>query len=263
MEFYLGTHETAWLGRDPRLPLFVSHVRLAKRRTLPQATHPWALDSGGFTQLSQHGHWTITPRQYVTAVRRYHDEIGHLAWAAPQDWMCEPFVLERTGLTIAEHQRRTVTNYIQLRCYAPDLPFIPVLQGWTRDDYLRCVDWYDSSGIPLERLPRVGVGTICRRQDTGQADTIIRSLAPLRLHGFGVKVTGLLQFGHRLTSADSLAWSYNARKHPPIDGHTHGSCANCLTWASRWRDSLLTRLDAKNRHGIQGDLFDPDEAWAS
>src|SRR5262249_10900031 len=122
---------------------------------------------------------------------------------------------------------------------------------------------YRDAGIDLIAEPVVGIGSVCRRQNTRDADIIIRSLAPLRLHGFGVKTTGLLAFGQRLSSADSLAWSYNARRHPALPRCAHGSCANCLIWAARWRGQLLARLAAKDRCGWQGDLFDPDEAWAS
>ena len=47
--------------------------------------------------------------------------------------MCEPFMLAKTGLTVAEHQARTVANYLELRSLAPELPFVPVLQGWSLD----------------------------------------------------------------------------------------------------------------------------------
>ena len=33
------------------------------------------------------------PGLYAARVRRYRDQIGRLAWAAPQDWMCEPAIL--------------------------------------------------------------------------------------------------------------------------------------------------------------------------
>ncbi|MGY6651435.1 deazapurine DNA modification protein DpdA family protein [Amycolatopsis sp. TRM77291] len=47
MRFFLGTHQPAWLARDLRVPLLVSHQRLAGRRTLPRALGQRALDSGG------------------------------------------------------------------------------------------------------------------------------------------------------------------------------------------------------------------------
>ena len=57
-------------------------------------------------------------------VRRYADEIGNLAWAAAQNWMCEPWIVEETGLSVAEHQRRTIENYLELRTKAPELPWL-------------------------------------------------------------------------------------------------------------------------------------------
>src|SRR6266536_2188786 len=135
--FLLGTHHPGWLA-TAAVPLFVSDRRLRAYRRLPRAAANWALDSGGFTELATHGSWEHgpTPAQYVARVRRYARDVGRMAWAAPQDWMCEPFILAKTGLSVAEHQARTIANYLRLRNLAPDLPFVPVLQGWTLADYL-------------------------------------------------------------------------------------------------------------------------------
>jgi len=241
------------------VPLFVSDRRLRVYRTLPRAVAPWALDSGGFTELQQYGRWTVPPREYVTRVRRYRDEIGRLLWAAPQDWMCEaivinggrigPVVFAGTGLCVNEHQRRTVLNYAQLRDLAPDLPIIPVVQGDTEDAYLRCVDLYWSLiGLDLTTTPLVGVGSVCRRQGTVEAGRILAALhrRGLRhLHGFGFKTLGLITHGHLLTSADSLAWSDTARKlrRPAlpecVHAGRHRNCANCLPYALHWRAGVL------------------------
>jgi hypothetical protein len=246
VKFYLGTHMANWLAYTD-VPLFVSHRRLAERRTLPEAMGRWALDSGGFTELSKHGRWTISPRVYVEATRRYRDEIGGLDWAAPQDWMCEPFMVAKSGLTVTEHQARTVASVLELRSMAPDLPFVPVLQGWRLDDYLRCIDLYVAAGVDLTTEPTVGVGSVCRRQSAAEIEDICAALAGhgIKLHGFGVKTEGLGRYGRHLHSADSMAWSYNARKHPPIAGHTHRSRANCITWALRWRERVLRRSETQ------------------
>ena len=257
--FYLGAHQPHWLWRVD-WPLFVSHRQLARRKTLHPATCRWALDSGGFTELSLHGRWVTTPAQYAEAVARYADQIGNLDFASQQDSMCEPFMTERTGLTVAEHQERTVANYLELTALAPNLPFMPVLQGWEMDDYLHCVDLYHSAGIDLATLPRVGLGSVCRRQSTHQIAQIVTTLARLglRLHGFGVKTGGLHRYGHHLASADSMAWSYAARRQPPMPGCTsHKNCANCLRYATAWRTRLLHRLAAR---GQQTDLLDLENA---
>ncbi|WP_223839247.1 deazapurine DNA modification protein DpdA family protein [Saccharopolyspora pogona] len=193
MRFFLGTHQPSWLARDLGVPLLVSHRRLAGRRTLPPATGQWALDSGGFTELSLHGRWLIDERTYTAAVRRYATEIGHLAWAAPMDHMTEAHILARTGSTVRTHQRRTVTNYLRLREIAPDLPFIAVLQGQSISDYHWCADLYEKEGVDLATLPLLGVGSVCRRQPTAEVEQIMRSLAArgYRLHAFGAKVLGL------------------------------------------------------------------------
>src|SRR5262249_5289546 len=235
-QFYLGTHHPHWLERTTK-PLFVSHRWLKNRKRLPRASNSWVLDSGGFTELSLYGAWQTTPKQYVSAVRRYAEEIGKLEWAAPQDWMCEPFMLAKTGLSVVRHQENTVANYLDLKSLAPNLPFVPVLQGWTLADYHRCVDCYARAGVDLWAChPVVGVGSVCRRQSGGEIHAIMESLARLGLclHGFGVKTGGLARYAEHLASADSMAWSYEARRSPALPDHPHKSCANCLIYALRW-----------------------------
>lgn len=250
MRFYLGTHEPGWLARrdiaDAGARLFVSHRRLALRRTLPRAGVTWALDSGGFTELSMYGGWKTSSSAYVAAVRRYRDEVGRLAWAAPMDWMCEPWILAKTGLTETEHQRRTVGSYLDLRANLDEV--VPVIQGGDLPGYLRCVEMYARAGVDLTKHRVVGIGSVCRRQHTGEIASTVRELSALgiRLHGFGVKTLGLAAFAHQLTSADSLAWSYRARMAARdgggYPGCTHRTCANCPRFALRWRDRLLASL---------------------
>lgn len=242
MKFYLGAHHPNWLGFAP-FPLFVSHRRLREYVKLPLSSTPWALDSGGFSELSISHTWQTTPLQYAEAVRRYRDEVGMMEWAAPQDWMCEPVMLAKTGLTVAEHQKRTVDNYLELTALAPDLPFIPVVQGWEIGDYLDCVELYADHGVDLTAVPLVGVGSVCRRQSMDEGTRIFETLAGLglSLHGFGVKITGLARFGPLLTSSDSMSWSYHGRREPALPGHEskHKNCANCFEFASKWRARML------------------------
>jgi hypothetical protein len=240
-----------WLARGLG-PLFVSHRRLSLRANLPRALTPWALDSGGFTELAMRGRWKTTPGEYVEATRRYAAEVGMLDWAAPMDWMCEPAMLARTGLSVADHQRRTVANLLELRELGPELPFIPVLQGWTRPDYERCVSVYEASGVDLRSEPRVGVDSICRRQASGEVKEIVSALAQagFSLHGFGVKIGGLRRVAGALASADSMAWSYRARRDQPFPGCRHARCSNCA--AVRWRARLLAQLHPQLRLDLPG-----------
>jgi len=250
MEFYLGTSKPLWLwAPEPkRHKLFVSTRTLYVYRKMKPANIGWALDSGGFTELNMYGTWRTSPQQYIEYVYRYVNEIGLLEWASQQDWMCEPFVLKKTGKTIEEHQQLTIDNFLTLRNTAPDLPFIPVLQGWTPDDYLRHVDMFAAAGVNLTEEPRVGIGSVCRRANSNQmAKTIIRLHNDgLKLHGFGIKTLGLMKYGFALTSSDSLAWSYSAMY---ADGkmchteHNAKKCSNCMAWAELWADDVVLSID--------------------
>jgi hypothetical protein len=182
---------------------------------------------------------------FAAEAERYQREIGLLDFAAPMDWMCEPDMLKRTGLTVEEHQRRTVANFLELRALAPSVPWIPVLQGWTSGDYDRHAEDYYAAGVDLAALPRVGVGTVCRRQDTARIGTVLACLAAegLKLHAFGFKLRGLELAAPSIASADSMAWSMNARRNPPLAGHTHQHCTNCQEYALQWRGLALGAIE--------------------
>ena len=103
-------------------------------------------------------------------------------------------------------------------------------------------------------MPLTGLGSVCRRQSTGQIAVIVTTLASLglRLHGFGIKTTGLHRYGHLLASADSMAWSYAARRAPALSGCTgHRNCANCPDFALAWRLEVLRSVGRPR----QGNLF--------
>lgn len=265
MRFWLGTHRAGWLERTD-VPLFISRVQFARRATLPRALGPWALDSGGYTALNGNGRWDVTAEQYVELVQRCEQEIGNLAWAAPMDWMCEPEMITGgvlpnglrvpgTGLSVEEHQHRTVQNLLDLRAAAPGVPFAPVLQGWTLDDYTRCAVLYGQAGVDLASEPIVAVGSVCRRQREASIGVIMRELADAgyRLHGFGVKVSGLADYGVELASADSMAWSHDARRgRKRLDGCAHkGDCRNCMRFALRWRERVMRAVEQGRRAGRQ------------
>lgn len=250
IQFFLGTDAVHWLTLTD-VPLMVSQRGLAKRRTLPVPQGRWCLDSGGFTELFLYDEYRTTQEDYVACTRRYLADMGRMEWCAPQDWMCEPFMLAKTGLTLDEHLRRTVRSYVSLVETAPEVPWIPVVQGWRTDDYLRCMDLYAKAGVDLPSQATVGIGSVCRRQHTNEIEDVFRTLRRAGLnnmHGFGVKVSGLARYGHYLHSADSMAWSRQARwdachKVPPTPPCEHRSCSHCLVYALRWRDRVLRTLD--------------------
>lgn len=242
--FYIGTNKGHWPGFVDA-PLFISNRTLRNRRTFHRAIHPWALDSGGFTELLLNHKWTVEPRTYAANVKRFQQEIGKMDFASQQDWMCEDHMLKRTGLDVRQHQQLTVDNLLELRHIDPTLPIIPVLQGQTTDDYLRHIEMFEHAGIELRNEPRVGLGSVCRRQRTTEIVEVVSTIQahhPMKLHGFGVKTLGLQRIHHLLTSADSMAWSITARWENirlPDCTHRAPKCSDCHVWAMRWRDKVL------------------------
>lgn len=247
MRFYLGTHRPKFAESECG-PLFLSAIRLRLVPPRKPVRCRWALDSGGYSELITHGRWTVGPVQYVAEVRDWRQRWPGFEWAAVQDWMCEPEIVAKTGFTVAEHQRRTIASYQELTALAPEIPWVPVVQGYTFREYMAHLDAYERQGIDLKALPLVGVGSVCRRQKMQFAAELVREMwgCGLKVHGFGFKLTGLRKCHPWLTSADSLAWSYRGRKAfqhggkvlcGGRGGHPNG-CGNCQVWAEMWREKV-------------------------
>lgn len=246
MKFYLGTNKAHWLHKAT-VPLFISNRTLRHRVKRRPAVVDWALDSGGFTELSLHGEWTISPEEYAWYALAYRISYGRMDWASQQDWMCEDIMLKRTGKTVAEHQALTTQNLLDLRRIEPKVHFIPVIQGQTAEDYLRHIEQFRDAGIDLASEPTVGIGSVCRRQSTKEIVPIVEAITSkgLRLHGFGMKTLGLQKVAHLMTSADSMAWSFTARMQQiRLESCTHDAprCSDCLAFATLWRNNLLNKL---------------------
>lgn len=234
MRFFTGLHQPS----DARHfdACFVSVNRLRPRKG-PFAVKDWIMDSGAFTEVTRHGGYRHGVADYAAEIRRWSGN-GCLLAAVAQDWMCEPFVVERTGLSVPEHQQLTIDRFDALRDEdTAGVYVLPVLQGFAPADYVRHIDAY---GARLAAGAWVGVGSVCKRN--GRPDDVaavllgIRRARPdLRLHGFGLKTTALGDplVRSMLHSADSMAWSFHARK--------NGRNANDWREAVRWVDAITSR----------------------
>lgn len=209
----MGLHQPSDAAKV-NLPAFISVHRLANRKSKFQVGE-WIMDSGAFTTIAKNGGYPAPVSEYAAHVRRWVD-CGHLLAAVAQDYMCEPHMLERTGLTIADHQRLTIERYDALISENVGVYIMPVLQGYAPADYVSHVRQY---GDRLKQGMWVGVGSVCKRNgDPGAIRAVLHSIKAARpdlhLHGFGVKTTSLADGFIRgmLYSADSMAWSFAARK---------------------------------------------------
>ena len=192
----------------------VSVARLRDRKS-DFVVHDWILDSGAFSEITRYGRYRTPVEEYAEHVRRW-ASCGTLLAAVSQDYMCEPMALRATGLTVAEHQRLTIERYDTLRQLVPEVYIMPVLQGQTDDQYRAHLAQY---GDRLAEDAWVGVGSVCKRQGTPEGiatllTAILQERPDLRLHGFGVKTTALAheQVRQSLATADSMAWSFAARR---------------------------------------------------
>jgi hypothetical protein len=258
MMFYLGTAWPVYLERTD-VPLCVSILTLKDRKTLPRARGRVLIDGGGFTQIGSLGYFELRPKQHARLNQKFMDEIGNIDGAAIQDYMCEAPMLKKTGLTVADHQRLTCESFSELRYLAPDVPWVPVLQGYYYEDYLRHLDMYSDFGDDLTEWPLVGVGSICRRQATKMVEGLLVKLNSmgLRLHGFGLKELALRNIGAHLHSADSMAWSKRARfENFKMPDCTHRRCTNCIPNALRWREKVVTGVSK-----VQIQAFQIPIAW--
>lgn len=212
MRFFVGLHQPS----DARhvAAACISATRL-RTRVAPFIVHDWIMDSGAFSTIAKHGGYPESPDVYAAEIH-YWKHIGNLLAAVTQDYMCEPWMLTKTGLTIADHQRLTIERYDKLCALVPDVYIMPVLQGYAAEDYVSHVRQY---GQRLGSNAWVGVGSICKRNVyPGAIADILAAIhaerPDLRLHGFGVKKTALYdpRVRRELATADSLAWSFSARR---------------------------------------------------
>lgn len=232
MRFFTGLHQPSDAKHFDAA--FISVNRLRKRKG-PFAVGDWIMDSGAFSEISTHGRYRHDVAEHAAEIRRWKDN-GNLLAAVSQDWMCEPWILAKTGLTVERHQQLTVERYDALLAEDTGVYILPVLQGYAPAEYVHHIRMY---GDRLAHGAWVGVGSVCKRNGDPHAIAAvliaIKAERPdLRLHGFGLKTTALSSefIRSQLETADSMAWSFNARK--------NGRNANCWREAMRWTSSVLT-----------------------
>lgn len=215
MIFYTGIHVLSIAPHLERCCISINRlVKDGRDRQSDFLVNNWILDSGAFSEISSYGFYRSPVNEYARRINRW-AKCGNLELAVSQDYMCEPFILNKTGLTIAEHQRLTIQRYDELISLT-SVPIMPVLQGYAPSDYVNHLHQY---GNRLKPNMRVGVGSVCKRN--GKPDAIVNVLQAikqerpdLKLHGFGLKTTALENnyILSMLYSADSAAWSYAARR---------------------------------------------------
>lgn len=212
MLFYVGVHQPSDAHHFARC--MVSVNRLCRRKRGFSARE-WILDSGAFTEVTQHGGYRTDAEDYAGKVVRW-SLVGRMVAAVSQDYMCEPFVLARTGLSVKRHQALTIERYQRIAKSVGQWAYVmPVIQGYSPEEYSRHTRDY---GSILPAKAWCGVGSVCKRNANPESvlavlEAILAERPDLRLHGFGVKLTALAdrRVWDLLYSSDSMAWSSAAR----------------------------------------------------
>jgi hypothetical protein len=234
MRFFTGLHQPSDARHFDAAFISVNRVRPRKRHF---PVNDWIMDSGAFTEISTHGRYRTSVAEYAAEIRRWAG-CGNLLAAVSQDWMCEPWIVAKTGLSGAEHQRLTIERYDALLAEQVDGVYIlPVLQGFAPEDYAAHIAAY---GARLSAGAWVGVGSVCKRNgNPGQVAAVLlaikRARPDLKLHGFGLKTTALADplVRSMLESADSMAWCFNAWR--------NGRNGNDYREAIRWAQNISSR----------------------
>jgi hypothetical protein len=213
LRFFVGLHQPS----DARHfdDCFVSVHRLKDRKS-DFSVRNWILDCGGFSTISLYGGYPEPVEAYAVQVERWR-HCGNLLAAVSQDYMCEPHMLAITGLTIADHQRLTIERYDALTELVKDTYIMPVLQGYSPEDYVSHIRQY---GSRLKPMAWVGVGSVCKRNGDPRAiEAVLLAIKEerpdLRLHGFRSEDNGA-----------ALGYRSGAAEHVRLDGMefsgTHG-----------------------------------------
>ena len=240
MQFFIGLHHANHGDSFPRACISINELRRRLKKPLKCKI---LVDSAAFTELAKHGSYRHSVADYANELRRLHNFLDIEA-AVAQDYMCEPFMLAKTGLTIADHQRLTIERYDALVAERLPFPIMPVLQGYQPAEYVAHIEAY---GDRLKPDMWVGVGSVCKRNGKPEAILAvlraIKAVRPdLRLHGFGVKRISLENEAVRelLHSSDSMAWSFAAR----YEGRDANSVDEALAYAKIVEDICARPLAA-------------------
>src|SRR3990167_10566986 len=128
MLFYIGTHRITHAKHFERC--FIS-VNILRKRKSQFPINNWILDSGAFTEISTYGHYRYPVTEYAAQIEKW-ARCGNLEYAVSQDYMCEPFIITKTGLSIRKHQELTFERYRQLETIKgmnnSPVSILPVLQ---------------------------------------------------------------------------------------------------------------------------------------
>jgi hypothetical protein len=216
------------------------------------------VDSGGFTAARRWGRYPWSPEQYADFAREVSRDVP-LDFCAIMDYACEPAVDRSILRTNHERIKATIRNQAACLECAPDLPWLPVLQGDSLAE--RAFDLALRLRMGMLPTEYAGIGSVCGRGAIA-ARRVVKfytdRLPGARFHAFGMHVQALdddAVFG-ALRSWDSYAWNWGRGQkdvdRPPECYHKPGeSWTEYTARLARfyWRETIRPRLEC-DRQGV-------------
>ena len=192
------------------------------RGMIPDSTKRLFLDSGGYSFFTRWGEYPFSVEEYTTFANMVQDDYP-LTEVAILDYPCEPNTNRSLLQSNKERIDKTIQNTLECIDYDPNLPWVPVIQGYTLQEYLYCLEEYEKHNLPYDDFDLWAIGSLCARKKVGGLRTIITNISQrvnMPIHTFGMTITFLRdpQIFFAIHSSDSGAWSYNGRHYEKL-GH--------------------------------------------
>jgi len=216
------------------------------------------LDSAGFVAAVKY-------RDYRWTINNYLDLVASHPWVwwAAMDYCCEREIAQDRPLRLL---RIAATVHMLGKCQVGAArrglpPPLPVLQGWTPDEYALCAKWFG-----MREWPKlIGIGSVCRRPVHGSTGVLailqaLDAILPqhVQVHLFGVKSEALevLTRNKRVASVDSMAWDVRARAERRTGRDAAFRIGHMKAWATK-QQAIAARQGGGV--GMQRMLFNPDD----
>lgn len=175
--------------------------------TVPD-TRKLFVDSGGFQATAA---WDMDYPYEPKKLYDWAESLGADYVAAP-DFACEP---ELHKSSVEQRMARTVEAhayaYNQYKSGSYTFELVPVLQGYTAEQYRECIDWFESEGLIRDYM---AIGTVCKRESVDAIHDVLTAietkLPNTDYHMFGMTLNAWKdrRLHGRFRSADTAAWNW-------------------------------------------------------
>jgi len=197
-----------------------SHIFNTPTRKIefPANRNKLMIDSGAFDLLirGENDDFPFTPKEYAEGIRKMNPKPD---FVVSMDYICSPE--EKNENLDLIH--KTIKNAEILRKEFKkdkDIWFIPVVQGYYKEEYLYCIKEMVKRKI-VQNGDYIGIGSLAARRKVKEPREIIKSVYDflikrnirVKIHCFGLNLNIIKdeRIFNILSSIDSLAWTYPYR----------------------------------------------------